>query len=174
MLQCNHITTRKFSFFGHGFVNDLHLIRVHTAFKQELVIGVLNATLGFVLKVITFPFAIVTFGVFLLVINALMILLVKLTMVFMFATVILARRYGLAGSAAATFVASVAVLLIGFSQTAGDARVFAARHGYRIEVNQESVAEGMSNLGSGLFQGMPVSTTSLPSTGRPGMSRPIR
>ena len=35
-----------------------------------LVIGVLNATLGFMLKVITFPFAIVTFGVFLLVINA--------------------------------------------------------------------------------------------------------
>lgn len=56
-------------------------------------------------------------------------------------------------------VAAVAVLLIGFSQTAGDARLFASRHGYRIDVNQESVAEGMSNLGAGLFQGMPVSTS---------------
>lgn len=56
-------------------------------------------------------------------------------------------------------VAAIAVLLIGFSQTAGDARLFASRHGYRIDVNQESVAEGMSNLGAGLFQGMPVSTS---------------
>ena len=41
----------------------------------------------------------------------------------------------------------VALLLIGFSQTAGDARAFAARHDYRIDVNQESVAQGMANLG---------------------------
>ena len=34
-----------------------------------------------------------------------------------------------------------------------------SRHDYRIDVNQESVAEGMSNLGAGLFQGMPVSTS---------------
>ena len=56
-------------------------------------------------------------------------------------------------------VAAVALLLIGFSQTAGDARLFASRHDYRIDVNQESIAEGMSNLGAGLFQGMPVSTS---------------
>ena len=56
-------------------------------------------------------------------------------------------------------VAAVAVVLIGFSQTAGDARLFASRHGYRISVDQESVAEGVSNLGAGLFQGMPVSTS---------------
>jgi high affinity sulfate transporter 1 len=56
-------------------------------------------------------------------------------------------------------VAAVGLLLIGFSQTAGDARVFAVRHRYRIDVNQEAVAQGMANLGSGVFQGMPVSTS---------------
>ncbi len=56
-------------------------------------------------------------------------------------------------------VAALAVLLIGFSQTAGDARLFASRHGYRIDVNQESLAQGMANLGAGLFRGMPVSTS---------------
>lgn len=56
-------------------------------------------------------------------------------------------------------IAAVALLLIGFSQTAGDARTFAARHRYRIDVDQESVAQGMANVGAGLFQGMPVSTS---------------
>ena len=56
-------------------------------------------------------------------------------------------------------IAAVALLLIGFSQTAGDARAFAARHRYRIDVNQESVAQGMANVGAGVFQGMPVSTS---------------
>ena len=56
-------------------------------------------------------------------------------------------------------IASVALLLIGFSQTAGDARSFATRHRYRIDVNQESVAQGMANVGAGFFQGMPVSTS---------------
>jgi sulfate permease, SulP family len=56
-------------------------------------------------------------------------------------------------------IAAVGILLIGFSQTAGDARAFAVRHRYRIDVNQESVAQGMANVGSGLFQGMPVSTS---------------
>ena len=50
-------------------------------------------------------------------------------------------------------------MLIGFSQTAGDARMFAARHRYRIDVDQESVAQGMANVGAGLVQGMPVSTS---------------
>lgn len=56
-------------------------------------------------------------------------------------------------------IAAVALLLIGFSQTAGDARAFAARHRYRIDVNQESVAQGMANVGAGVLQGMPVSTS---------------
>ena len=56
-------------------------------------------------------------------------------------------------------IASAALLLIGFSQTAGDARSFATRHRYRIDVDQESVAQGMANVGAGVFQGMPVSTS---------------
>lgn len=55
--------------------------------------------------------------------------------------------------------ASAALLLIGFSQTAGDARAFAARHRYRVDLDQESAAQGMANAGAGLFQGMPVSTS---------------
>ena len=60
---------------------------------------------------------------------------------------------------ATILISAAALLLIGFSQTAGDARAFAARHHYRIDVNQESVAQGMANVGAGLFQGMPVSTS---------------
>ncbi|MGH2594753.1 MAG: SulP family inorganic anion transporter [Actinomycetota bacterium] len=56
-------------------------------------------------------------------------------------------------------IAAVALLLIGFSQTAGDARSFAAKHRYRIDIDQESLAQGMANVGAGLFQGMPVSTS---------------
>jgi high affinity sulfate transporter 1 len=55
--------------------------------------------------------------------------------------------------------AALGLLLIGFSQSAGDAREFASRHKYRIDINQESVAQGMSNLGSGVVQGIPVSTS---------------
>ena len=45
------------------------------AMIAALVIGLLNATLGFFLKIITFPLSILTLGIFLLVINGLMILL---------------------------------------------------------------------------------------------------
>jgi len=55
--------------------------------------------------------------------------------------------------------AAAGLLLIGFSQTAGDARAFAVRHRYRIDVNQESVAQGMANAAAGVFQGIPVSTS---------------
>jgi len=55
--------------------------------------------------------------------------------------------------------AAVALMLIGFSQTVGDARTFATKHGYQVDVDQESVAQAMANAGAGLFQGMPVSTS---------------
>jgi len=55
--------------------------------------------------------------------------------------------------------AALGLLLIGFSQTAADARAFAAKHGYRIDIDQESLAQGMSNVGSGVLQGIPVSTS---------------
>jgi anti-anti-sigma factor len=56
-------------------------------------------------------------------------------------------------------LAAVALVMIGFSQTAGDARTFAAKHRYQIDINQESVAQSFANIGAGLFQGMPVSTS---------------
>ncbi|TQM64719.1 SulP family inorganic anion transporter [Humibacillus xanthopallidus] len=61
--------------------------------------------------------------------------------------------------AGTTALAAVALLLIGFSQSAGDARAFAAKHHYRVEINQESTAQGLSNTAAGVFQGMPVSTS---------------
>ncbi len=56
-------------------------------------------------------------------------------------------------------IAAVALVMIGFSQTAGDARAFAGKHGYRIDIDQESLAQGIANVGAGVFQGMPVSTS---------------
>ncbi len=55
--------------------------------------------------------------------------------------------------------AAIGLLLIGFSQTAADARAFASKHRYRVDIDQESVAQSMSNLGSGVLQGIPVSTS---------------
>lgn len=62
-------------------------------------------------------------------------------------------------NASTVAIAAVALVLIGFSQTAGDARTFAAKHRYQVDIDQESVAQGLANAGAGLFQGMPVSTS---------------
>lgn len=45
------------------------------ALTAALVMGLVNATLGLLLKILTFPLTILSFGVFLIVINALMLLL---------------------------------------------------------------------------------------------------
>ncbi|HEY6628088.1 MAG TPA: SulP family inorganic anion transporter, partial [Acidimicrobiia bacterium] len=55
--------------------------------------------------------------------------------------------------------AAIGILLIGFSQSAGDAREFAARHKYRVDIDRESIAQGVANVGSGLVQGIPVATS---------------
>lgn len=44
-----------------------------TALIAAVVIGLVNCTLGLILKILTLPITIVTFGLFLLVINALML-----------------------------------------------------------------------------------------------------
>jgi putative membrane protein len=56
-------------------VPGFHVAGLWPALIASLVIGLLNATLGLLLKIITFPISIITFGIFLLVINGLMILL---------------------------------------------------------------------------------------------------
>ncbi len=56
-------------------VPGFNLTGIRAALIAALVIGLINATLGAFLKLITFPLTIVTLGIFWLVINALMILL---------------------------------------------------------------------------------------------------
>jgi sulfate permease, SulP family len=65
----------------------------------------------------------------------------------------------LADHAVTVLVAAVALVMIGFSQTAGDARAFAAKHRYQVDIDQESVAQAAANIGAGLVHGMPVSTS---------------
>ena len=61
--------------------------------------------------------------------------------------------------AGTVLVAAFALVMIGFSQTAGDARAMAARHHYRVDIDQESVAQSAANIGAGVLHGMPVSTS---------------
>jgi putative membrane protein len=56
-------------------VPGFHVSGLWPALIAALAIGLLNATVGLFLKIITFPLTIVTLGLFLLVINSLMILL---------------------------------------------------------------------------------------------------
>ncbi len=59
------------SHFEPGF----HVNGLDPALIAAVVIGLLNATLGLLLKIVTFPLTILTLGLFLLVVNGLMILL---------------------------------------------------------------------------------------------------
>ena len=56
-----------------GIVPGFYLEGLWPALIAALIIGLLNATLGFFLKILTFPLSLLTLGIFLLVINALMI-----------------------------------------------------------------------------------------------------
>jgi SulP family sulfate permease len=49
---------------------------------------------------------------------------------------------------------AVGLLLIGFSVTTAAVREYAGKHNYRIDINQELLAQGVSNVSSGLFQGV--------------------
>jgi putative membrane protein len=55
-------------------VPGFHVHGLMPALIAALVIGLLNATVGLLLKIITFPLTILTLGLFLLVINGIMIL----------------------------------------------------------------------------------------------------
>ncbi len=57
------------------FVPGFHVAGLIPALIAAVVIGLLNATLGLLLKIITIPLSILTLGIFLLVINGLMIML---------------------------------------------------------------------------------------------------
>jgi putative membrane protein len=53
-----------------------HVPNWGTAVVAALVLGLANATVGLVLKIITFPLILLTFGIFYFVVNALVLLLV--------------------------------------------------------------------------------------------------
>ena len=55
------------------FVPGFYVRGFTTALIAAVVIGLINATLGSLLKLITFPLAILTFGIFWLLINAFML-----------------------------------------------------------------------------------------------------
>lgn len=69
----------------HWFISALSLILVAhlvpgfavrglgAALIAAVVIGLVNATVGFILKIVTLPLTMITFGLFLIVINALML-----------------------------------------------------------------------------------------------------
>ncbi len=54
---------------------------------------------------------------------------------------------------------AVGIALVGYSDNVLTARAFAGRGGYRIDANQELLALGAVNLGNGLMQGFPVSSS---------------
>ncbi|HKD81940.1 MAG TPA: phage holin family protein [Candidatus Angelobacter sp.] len=54
-------------------VPDFHVRGFIDALIAALVFGFVNSTLGLLLKILTFPFTILTFGLFLIVINAVML-----------------------------------------------------------------------------------------------------
>ena len=54
-------------------VGGFYVASFTSALIAALVVGFVNATLGFLLKIITFPLTLVTFGIFWFVINAIML-----------------------------------------------------------------------------------------------------
>jgi high affinity sulfate transporter 1 len=55
---------------------------------------------------------------------------------------------------------AVGIALVSFADTSVLSRTFALRGGYQVDPNQELVALGAANIGSGLFQGFAVSSSS--------------
>ncbi len=54
---------------------------------------------------------------------------------------------------------ALGIALVSMTDTISTASVFAARNGQEIDANQEMVGIGAANIGAGLFQGFPVSTS---------------
>jgi sulfate permease, SulP family len=55
--------------------------------------------------------------------------------------------------------AALGIAIVGYSDNVLTARSFAARHHYSIDPNQELLALGLANVGAGLVQGFPVSSS---------------
>ena len=51
---------------------------------------------------------------------------------------------------------AVVIALVGFMESIAVAKVYASRHGYEVDANQELVALGAANIGGAFFQSFPV------------------
>ncbi|HKW98639.1 MAG TPA: phage holin family protein [Bryobacteraceae bacterium] len=56
-----------------AIVPGIEIAGFGTSLIAAIIIGLVNATLGFILRIVAFPLTFVTFGAFLIVINALML-----------------------------------------------------------------------------------------------------
>lgn len=56
-------------------------------------------------------------------------------------------------------VAAVGTALVSFADTSVISRIYAARHGYRVDANRELIGLGIANVAGGLFQGFPISSS---------------
>jgi sulfate permease, SulP family len=54
---------------------------------------------------------------------------------------------------------AVGIAIVGYSDNVLTARIFATRHHYRIDPNRELLALGLANVGNGLMQGFPISSS---------------
>lgn len=54
---------------------------------------------------------------------------------------------------------AIGIAIVGYSDNVLTARAFATRNHYKIDANQELLALGTSNLGNGLMQGFPISSS---------------
>ncbi|MFI6599512.1 SulP family inorganic anion transporter [Nonomuraea sp. NPDC050536] len=63
------------------------------------------------------------------------------------------------GDARQLVLPALGVLLVGYSDNMLTGRAFAAKHRQQIDANQELLALGVANLGSGFFGGFPVSSS---------------
>jgi len=59
----------------------------------------------------------------------------------------------------ALLLPAMGVLVVGYTDNVLTGRAFATRHGYRVDPNQELLALGAANVGSGFLQGFPVSSS---------------
>lgn len=55
--------------------------------------------------------------------------------------------------------AALGIAVVGYSDNVLTARAFANRNGYKIDANQELLALGVANMGAGLMQGFPISSS---------------
>ncbi len=60
------------------------------------------------------------------------------------------------GTARSLAAAAVAITLVGFMESIAVAKVYARRHRYDVDANQELVGLGMANVAAGFFGGYPV------------------